>query len=55
MHINVPQPFSHQAMVFNELHQFVMFCMSCHRECLEEREYLRPVLEIPASEFPDDE
>jgi len=28
-----------------------MFCLYRHRECFEERKYLRSILEIPASEF----
>src|SRR4030042_6812098 len=42
-------------MTFYEPDHLFMLCMNNHRECLQKREYFRPVPEIPTSEFANDE
>jgi hypothetical protein len=42
-------------MGFDELHHFPMLRPDGRRERLQQREYFRPVYEIPAGEFTDDE
>ena len=55
MHINVPQTFSHKAIVFDKLHYFFMLSPDCPGKPLQKRNNLRPVPEIATRKFADDE
>ena len=54
MDINIPQPFSHQCVISNELDKLLVIRADRHGKFLEEIEYFRSILEISASEFADD-
>ena len=53
MHINIPQTFSHQAIVFDKLHYFFMRSPDCLGKPLQKRDNLRAVLEITTRQFAD--
>ena len=53
MHINIPQTFSHQAIVFDKLHYFFMLSPDCSGKLLQKRDNLRPVPEITTRQFAD--
>jgi hypothetical protein len=55
MDIYVSQAFSHQAIRINTLEHLSMLRRNCLGECLEMDEDFRPVPEIAAGEFADDD
>ena len=54
MRINVPQTFSHKAIIFDKLHYFFMLSPDCPGKPLQKRENFRPVPEITTSKFTND-
>src|SRR3989339_2277034 len=55
MHIDIPEPFPHEAIVFNKLHYFFMLRPDCLGKPLQKGDNLRPVTEITARQFTDNE
>lgn len=55
MHINVSETMSGQPMIFDEPHHLFMLRLSGEGERLKQGEDFRPVLEMSAREFADDE
>lgn len=55
MHIDVPETFTSQPMEFNKSHHLFMLHLGRPWERLKQGEYLRPVPDLSAGEFADDE
>lgn len=54
MHINVPQPLAHQAIIVDELHHFFRTGLDGLGKRLEMEEEFSPVLKMAAGQFADD-
>ena len=55
MRINVSETFAGQPMIFDELHYLFMLRLSGEGKRLKQGEYFRPVLEMSAGKFANDE
>ena len=55
MHIYVSQTLAHKVILVDKVQHFFMFRKVRRRERGKKRQYLRPVLEVSAGEFADDE
>jgi len=51
MDVNIPQPFSHKPVIFNELPHLIIICPDCQRNILKKSEYFCSIFKISASEF----
>ena len=51
MDINIPQPPSHEFMIFNKLNDFMIFSTGCHGKILKQREYFSSLAHVSACEF----
>jgi hypothetical protein len=53
MDVNIPQPFSHQLVVFNELQDFMVFSTGGHGEILEQSKYFPSPAQVSTGQFTD--